>query len=134
MTDVQLLAKMRIDAAKWTEEFLVLFPEGTNDWGTLVGWFANAIEVGRDAGHSSREVGAVEVISLPLAAMRKSATELLEEWEPRHCDSDGVSGCHRCRIVAQSRRTIRIVEALGEDNIRGVYQDVQLGLLSEEEE
>lgn len=37
------------DAAVWTDEFMRLFPHGT-DWGTMVGWFANAIEVGRSAG------------------------------------------------------------------------------------
>ena len=47
MTDGQLLAKMGTDASKWTDEFLAIFPEGTNDWGTLAGGFANAIEAGR---------------------------------------------------------------------------------------
>ncbi len=47
MTGGQLLAKMGTDASKWTDEFLAIFPAGTNDWGTLVGWFANAIEAGR---------------------------------------------------------------------------------------
>ena len=50
MSNAQLLAIMGTDATKWTNEFLVRFPEGTNDWGTLMGWFANAIEAGRSAG------------------------------------------------------------------------------------
>lgn len=37
-----------VDAAKWTDAFLQHFPEGTNDWGTMLGWFANAIEQGRN--------------------------------------------------------------------------------------
>lgn len=49
LIDVSLLTEMGTDAAKWADEFLARFPEGTNDWGTLVAWFANAIEAGREA-------------------------------------------------------------------------------------
>lgn len=38
------------DAQMWTEQFLAIYPEGTADHETLVGWFANAIEVGRTFG------------------------------------------------------------------------------------
>lgn len=38
------------DAMVWAEEYARIFPNGTGDVGTMVGWFANAIEVGRDAG------------------------------------------------------------------------------------
>ena len=41
------------DAMTWAREFVRLFPEGTGDVGTMVGWFANAIEVGRAAGESA---------------------------------------------------------------------------------
>lgn len=44
------------DAAVWTNEFCRLFPE--SDWGLMVGWFANAIEVGRD--HGARTIEAAE--------------------------------------------------------------------------
>ncbi len=46
-SDVNLLAKMGTDAAIWANEYEARFPDGTPDWGTLVGWFANAIEAGR---------------------------------------------------------------------------------------
>lgn len=48
-TDGQLLARIGTDAAKWTDAFLERFPDGCNDWGTMVGWFANAIEAGKSA-------------------------------------------------------------------------------------
>ncbi len=48
--DTDLLAKMGIDAAIWATEYEERFPDKTPDWGTLVCWFANAIEVGRTAG------------------------------------------------------------------------------------
>ena len=50
MSDTDLLAKMGTDAAVWATEYEQRFPDGTPDWGTLVGWFANAIEAGRSAG------------------------------------------------------------------------------------
>ena len=48
-TDTDLLAKMGTDAARWANEFENRFPDKTPDWGTLVAWFANAIEAGRIA-------------------------------------------------------------------------------------
>jgi hypothetical protein len=63
-TDGAILARMGIDAAKWTDEFFKINqmrtllrdcpdqePLGVN-WGTMVGWFANAIEAGRTAGRA----------------------------------------------------------------------------------
>jgi hypothetical protein len=51
MTD-QLSSKLHntTDAMEWTEEFDRLFPDRRPDSGTMLGWFANAIEVGRVAG------------------------------------------------------------------------------------
>jgi hypothetical protein len=57
-TDGEILARMGTDAAKWTEEFLLRQaqragqpgPSNADEWGTMVGWFANAIEAGRAAG------------------------------------------------------------------------------------
>ena len=50
VNDQGLLAKMGTDAARWANEYEARFPDRTPDWGTLVGWFANAIEAGRSAG------------------------------------------------------------------------------------
>jgi hypothetical protein len=41
------------DASVWATEFCRLFPGA--DWGLMVGWFANAIETGRDAGRAEEE-------------------------------------------------------------------------------
>ena len=49
MNDVEVLTKMGTDAAKWATEYEERFPGTTPDWGTLVSWFANAIEAGRNA-------------------------------------------------------------------------------------
>lgn len=38
------------NGAKWTDAFLQIHPGGSSDWGTMAGWFANAIEQGREAG------------------------------------------------------------------------------------
>jgi hypothetical protein len=54
MNDVDLLAKMGTDAAKWATEYEQRFSDETPDWGTLVGWFANAIEAGRAAAFTPR--------------------------------------------------------------------------------
>lgn len=37
------------DAAMWADGFVKLHG---GDWGLMVGWFANAIEVGREAGRT----------------------------------------------------------------------------------
>jgi hypothetical protein len=46
LTLVRLLSTT--DAGVWATEFCRRFPR--NEWGAIIGWFANAIEVGRDAG------------------------------------------------------------------------------------
>lgn len=43
--EIELIGNM--DAAAWTNEFLRIKPDA-NDWGTMVGWFANAIMAGYD--------------------------------------------------------------------------------------
>jgi len=53
-SDVKLLAKMGADAAIWATEYEARFPDKTPDWGTLVGWFANAIEAGAEKGIAKR--------------------------------------------------------------------------------
>ena len=50
MSDIDLLAKMGTDAAKWANEYMDRFSDETPDKGTLIGWFANAIEAGRSVG------------------------------------------------------------------------------------
>lgn len=40
------------DAWVWTEEFAKVAPDA--DKGLMVGWFANAIEIGREAGYRQR--------------------------------------------------------------------------------
>ena len=62
MTDAELLASMGTDAAKWTDAFTERFmvipkdgefpddePVSSYQWGTMVAWFASAIETGRSA-------------------------------------------------------------------------------------
>lgn len=48
--DVTALLHGTTDAAVWATEFCRLFPG--HDWALMAGWFANAIEVGRDAGRN----------------------------------------------------------------------------------
>ncbi len=55
MSDTDLLAKMETDAATWATEYEQRFLDKTPDWGTLVSWFANAIEAGRNAGVTEDE-------------------------------------------------------------------------------
>ena len=53
MSEGDLLAKMGTDGAKWAEEFRATAKRlgySDMDEGWLTGWFANAIEVGREAG------------------------------------------------------------------------------------
>jgi hypothetical protein len=38
------------DAREWARGFLGVFPDCGVDEGTLIAWFANAIETGRNAG------------------------------------------------------------------------------------
>lgn len=52
-TNAEILMIMGTDAAKWTDEFMLVQAKPETpplDWGTMVGWFANAIEAGRSAG------------------------------------------------------------------------------------
>ena len=48
----EFLQKVGMDARKWAEAFIQVSPP--IDEGTMIGWFANAIEAGRD--HGDREV------------------------------------------------------------------------------
>jgi hypothetical protein len=50
MSDIDLLAEMGTDASKWVDEYMDRFGDEVPDEGTLLGWFANAIEAGRSAG------------------------------------------------------------------------------------
>lgn len=43
------------DASVWAEEFKKVYPDA--DRGTMIGWFANAIETGRDAGRLAAHSG-----------------------------------------------------------------------------
>lgn len=45
-----MLARVGTDAQLWAREFVRLAPP--TDEGTMIGWFANAIEVGRSAGYA----------------------------------------------------------------------------------
>ncbi len=49
MSDSDLLTKMGTDAVKWVDEYMARFANELPDEGNLLGWFANAIEAGRDA-------------------------------------------------------------------------------------
>ena len=55
MSDIDLLAKMGTDASKWLDEYMDRFGDEAPDEGTLLGWFANAIEAGRNAGITEDE-------------------------------------------------------------------------------
>lgn len=60
MSAPDMLAAVGTDAVKWTDAFLQTFPAGCDDWATIVGWFANAIEAGRQAGLSAKPLPADE--------------------------------------------------------------------------
>jgi hypothetical protein len=55
-SDGAVLARLGTDARKWTDEFIAVMGRGVANglldanWGTIVSWFANAIEAGRSAG------------------------------------------------------------------------------------
>lgn len=55
-TDGEILARMGTDAAKWTDEFMRIrhekgpFANPNEEWGVMVGWFANAIGAGETKG------------------------------------------------------------------------------------
>lgn len=53
MSEAELLQSMGTDAAKWAAEFratALRLGYSDMDEGWLIGWFANAIEAGREAG------------------------------------------------------------------------------------
>lgn len=77
MNSSDLLTKMGTDAAKWTDEFLATFPDGTDDWGTLVGWFANAIEAGREEGHT---ISPDVQLALSILGDQKKHLGSADEW------------------------------------------------------
>lgn len=55
------------DAHEWAAEFVSTHPDGIVDIGTLIVWFANAIEVGRMAGAARVDEGATVIEFAPLA-------------------------------------------------------------------
>lgn len=104
-TAAELLDEMRTDAEKWAKEFTNTFRGevvsdngqiASVDQGTLIGWFANAIEAGRSAQYShSLNAIAVEVNEVAqghgwwdndrqldgvLMLIVSEASEALEEW------------------------------------------------------
>ena len=50
MSDGEFAKEVGTDARKWAEAFMQIFPDTGLDEGIMIGWFANAIENGRDAG------------------------------------------------------------------------------------
>jgi hypothetical protein len=62
MNDGELLKYMGTDGRKWAEEFCKIARDKGHvlDEGWMIGWFANAIEAGRDARR-----GAPGVLELP---------------------------------------------------------------------
>lgn len=58
IADGELLAYIGTDAAKWAAEFCKIgrdLGHTTIDEGWMIGWFANAIEAGREAGRMQVE-------------------------------------------------------------------------------
>lgn len=54
-SDCEFLARVGTDAQQWAREFLAHgLAHDDVDEGTLLGWFANAIEAGRSAGYAAR--------------------------------------------------------------------------------
>lgn len=50
------LQAVGMDAEKWTEAYLQIWPSGNNDHATMIGWFANAIMAGYDRGDAMTPV------------------------------------------------------------------------------
>lgn len=46
--DGDVHANCGMDGHKWTEAFLQIWPDGSNDFGLMLGWFCNAIMAGYD--------------------------------------------------------------------------------------
>lgn len=83
------------DAAVWAGVFLEIDGENKlhGDEGAMIGWFANAIEVGRDAGHRAA-----------LRAVQPRILELLGKWGlPPWPGPDGetLGGTVDCAPLAQ---------------------------------
>ena len=53
LSDGEFLQEAGTDARKWAAAFVQIFPDAEVDEGTMIGWFANAIEAGRDWGERS---------------------------------------------------------------------------------
>jgi len=58
MSAAQILAVMGTDAAKWTDAWQQINPDARvtsgDVWGSMVSWFANALEAGRAQGRRER--------------------------------------------------------------------------------
>lgn len=48
MKSSELTRECKDDASKWAEAFIQMFPNAGVDGGTMLGWFANAIETAHD--------------------------------------------------------------------------------------
>lgn len=82
----QILARMGTDAAKWTDEFMRIAaanPAIATDWGTMVGWFASAIETGRSAGQGELAAARATIAELQNQSdgWRKRAVENAEDYD-----------------------------------------------------
>ena len=77
-TDGDFLERIGLDAAKWAHEFRTIAKRlgySEMDEGWLIGWFANAIERGRDAG---REAERAEAVAMP-EPVYKAVERILDE-------------------------------------------------------
>lgn len=64
MSDADSLAWMGTDAQRWAEMFMAVIDRRPFERDFMLGWFANAIEAGRSAGHESANAEFREVMDL----------------------------------------------------------------------
>jgi hypothetical protein len=91
----EFLDWLGIDAVRWTRAFIEILnrtPDETTDEdlaGTMVGWFANALEAGR--GQGRRELGAAISLVRTQEALGINLTGDLDEIERRLAESGGLT-------------------------------------------
>lgn len=88
MTDSELLDYMGTDAIRWAEkfeEFRKEDPEKVLELGTMIGWFANAIQAGYDEARGIFEVKANPEFNV----FDDNVPDWSEQLERLHEDKDG---------------------------------------------
>lgn len=121
--------KCEDDAVKWAEYFCELHPQ--NDEGTMIGWFANAIELSHDYRTKSAPSPSSELVEAAREALCKAGPSAYLyqanwDWLNETFDLDG-SGDEDAKLSESQNRALETAY-LSDENIAHIIKALRLAL------